>query len=85
MSDQIVDISYAVSPEEAQGRRRMKNMTTGELFWAEEIHALPVADLVSTVSESVVTHAKPVMLSKEQVTPLEDHVVIKPKGKKHGA
>ena len=76
MSDQIVDISYAVSPEEAQGRKRMKNMTTGELFWAEEIHA------------------KPVMLSKEQITPLEDHVVIKPlefgpvikpKGKKHGA
>jgi hypothetical protein len=65
--DNIVDISYAVSPEEAQGRKRMKNMATGEVFWAEEIHA------------------KPVMLPKDQITPLEDHVVIKPKDKKHGA
>jgi hypothetical protein len=63
----IVDISYAVSEKELQGRKRMKNMTTGEVFWIEEIHA------------------KPVMLSKEQITPLEDHVVIKPKGKKRGA
>jgi hypothetical protein len=66
MSD-IVDISYAVSNEEAQGRKRMKNLETGEMFWIEEIYA------------------KPVMLSKEQITPLEDQVVIKPKGKKRGA
>ena len=81
----IVDISYAVSPEEAQGRKRMKNLETGEMFWAVSekgdyptIPGYDVLEVFSRVSE-------PVMLSKEQVTPLEDHVVIKPKGKKHGA
>ena len=43
-NDQIVDISYAVSAEEAQGRKRMKNLVTGEVFWAEEILAEPVVE-----------------------------------------
>lgn len=34
----IIDITYAVSEKEAQGRKRMKNMDTGELWW-EEVHA----------------------------------------------
>jgi hypothetical protein len=80
-TDHIVDITYAVSAEEAQGRKRIKNMATGETWWEETIQALPVADLTSTVSDSVVTHAKPVKAHKSP--PDIEH--FKTKAKKHGA
>jgi hypothetical protein len=85
--DNIVDISYAVSPEKAQGRKRMKNMATGEVWWEGEAQGRKRMKNMATgeVWWEGEIHAKPVELPKEQITPLEDHVVIKPKAKKHGA
>jgi len=53
----IVDISYSVPEKELQGRRCMKDMETGKTWLEEKSPVLPVVDLVSTVSESVVGHA----------------------------
>lgn len=73
----IVDITYAVSEKEAQGLKRMKNLDTGEMWWAEEIEAtIPEPECIPLNKEEPVVHV---------VEPLEFGPVIKPRGKKRGA
>jgi hypothetical protein len=87
--DKLVDISYSIPEKELQGRRCLKNMKTGKtfLFQSEMVGpGIPGYEQLEVLSEVPLLEPKvkprpPVILPKEAVTPLEDHVVIKPKAK----
>ncbi len=96
--DNIVDITYAVSEKEAQGRKRMKNLDTGEMWWEDPpvpagyFDGFPNSPLIEHIEATVPEpfELECIPLNKEEpvvhvVKPLEFGSVIKPKGKKHGA